>query len=76
MAIVIVALLCAWAIRRGKGRTVDARLLLVWMTWCGLFMALPQVAIGALNPLDAHRTGPDGWMAAPATEWCLLGHSQ
>jgi len=50
VATVLVALLCAWLLRRGVDRSQDARLLLLWMTWCGLFMALPQVAIGALSP--------------------------
>ena len=50
LATVITALICALLLRRAAGRSQDVRLLLVWMAWCGLFMALPQVAIGALSP--------------------------
>lgn len=50
LATFLVGLVCLWMLRRGAGRSVPIRLLLVWVAYCGLFMALPQVVIGALNP--------------------------
>ncbi|KQV90876.1 hypothetical protein ASD15_02080 [Massilia sp. Root351] len=40
---------CAWLLWRGSGKSAAARLLLFWMAYSGIFMALPQVAIGALS---------------------------
>lgn len=36
-------------LRWGAGRSLAARLLLVWVAYCGVFMALPQVVVGALS---------------------------
>ncbi|MEL1265131.1 hypothetical protein [Pseudoxanthomonas putridarboris] len=49
LATFVVGLLCLWAARRGAGRTPARRMALVWMAYCGLLMALPQVVIGALS---------------------------
>jgi hypothetical protein len=39
-----------WALlARGRGRSETSRLLLLWMAYCGSFMALPQVAVGAVS---------------------------
>jgi hypothetical protein len=40
---------CALLLGRGVGRSVAQRLFLFWMTYSGVFMALPQVVIGALS---------------------------
>lgn len=40
---------CAILLRRGGGRPVAQRLFLFWMAYSGIFMALPQVVIGALS---------------------------
>jgi hypothetical protein len=50
LATFLVGLACLLLLRRGAGRSVPVRLLLIWLAYCGLFMALPQVVIGALNP--------------------------
>ncbi len=49
LATAAMGLACLWAARRGAGRTPTRRLLLVWLAFCGLLMALPQVVIGALS---------------------------
>ena len=36
-------------LRWGAGRSLAARLLLVWVAYCGVFMALLQVVVGALS---------------------------
>jgi len=40
---------CAWLLWRGVGKSAAARLSLFWMAYSGIFMALPQVAIGAVS---------------------------
>jgi hypothetical protein len=40
---------CALLLARGVGRTQASRLFLLWMTYCGFFMALPQVVVGAVS---------------------------
>ncbi|QSX76180.1 hypothetical protein HIV01_006715 [Lysobacter arenosi] len=47
LATVLAALICITLLRHARGTTL--RLFLVWMAYCGLFMALPQVVIGALS---------------------------
>jgi hypothetical protein len=42
-------LFCLWVLRRPQKRSNGIRLFLYWMAYCGCFMALPQVVIGALN---------------------------
>lgn len=41
--------ICAVLLARGAGRTTAARFFLLWMTYCGFLMALPQVVVGALS---------------------------
>lgn len=50
LATFLVGVVCLWCLRRGAGRSVPVRLLIIWVAYCGMFMALPQVVIGALNP--------------------------
>jgi hypothetical protein len=50
LATFLVGVVCMLLLRRGTGRSVPFRLFLIWMAYCGLFMALPQVVIGAFNP--------------------------
>jgi hypothetical protein len=40
---------CAWRLWRGAGKSAATRLFLFWMAYSGIFMALPQVVIGALS---------------------------
>lgn len=49
LATFVLGLGCLFLLRRGAGRTVAARLFLVWIAYCGVFMALPQVVVGALS---------------------------
>lgn len=49
LATFVLGLVCLWRARRSSGRTPARRMALVWMAFCGLLMALPQVAIGALS---------------------------
>jgi len=57
LATAIVGLACLVALRAGRPRAGAWRLFIVWMAYCGLLMALPQVVIGALS------TGSDVGMA-------------
>jgi hypothetical protein len=36
-------------LRREAGRSPSMRLWLIWLAYCGIFMALPQVVVGALS---------------------------
>lgn len=40
---------CALLLRRGIGQSASIRLFLFWMAYSGLFMALPQIVIGAIS---------------------------
>ncbi|BDU17062.1 hypothetical protein [Lysobacter auxotrophicus] len=57
LATALVGLACLVALRAGRPRAGAWRLFVVWMAYCGLLMALPQVVIGALS------TGSDVGMA-------------
>ncbi|MDI9240261.1 hypothetical protein QLQ15_15230 [Lysobacter sp. LF1] len=57
LATALVGLACLWAVRHLPPRSVKSRLFGIWMAYCGLLMALPQVVIGALS------TGSDVGMA-------------
>ncbi len=50
LAIFLTGVVCALLLRRGQGRSTAIRLFLFWMAYSGLFMALPQVVIGAVSP--------------------------
>jgi hypothetical protein len=50
LATLAVGLLCLWWLRRSQRGSTGTRLFLFWMAYCGCFMALPQVVIGALSP--------------------------
>lgn len=49
LATVAVALIGLGLLERGSLRSTSTRLFAVWMTYCGFFMALPQVVVGALS---------------------------
>src|SRR5688572_33325583 len=49
LATIVSAAICAALLGRGAGRTETSRLILLWMTYCGFFMALPQMVAGALS---------------------------
>lgn len=49
LATLSVGLLCLWLLRRPRAWPAGMRLLVFWMAYCGCFMALPQVVIGALS---------------------------
>lgn len=62
---------CALLLWNRTRRPLAVRLFLVWMAYCGFFMALPQVVIGALSPasdlgmaMDYFRLGPTAKTAA------------
>lgn len=50
LATVSIGLVCLWLLGRSRTRSDEVRLLLYWMAFCGCFMALPQIVIGALSP--------------------------
>ena len=49
LATFMLGLACLLLLRRGAGRTTATRLFLIWLAYCGVFMALPQVVVGALS---------------------------
>ena len=49
LATLLLGLICVLLLRQGGGRSLATRLLLVWVGYCGVFMALPQVVVGALS---------------------------
>ncbi|HEV2621851.1 MAG TPA: hypothetical protein VGU65_07170 [Frateuria sp.] len=50
LATLSVGLLCLCLLRRPRPWSTGIRLFVFWMAYCGCFMALPQVVIGALSP--------------------------
>lgn len=49
LATFVLGLGCLFLLRRGVGRATAMRLFLIWLAYCGVFMALPQVVVGALS---------------------------
>lgn len=49
LATLLAAGVCALLLHRAGRRSVALRLFLIWMVYCGSFMALPQFVIGALS---------------------------
>lgn len=49
LATLLTGVACAVLLRRGADKSVARRLFLFWMAYSGVFMALPQVVIGALS---------------------------
>lgn len=50
LAILITGVACAVSLRWRRDRSAVVRLLLFWMAYNGLFQALPQIVVGAVNP--------------------------
>src|SRR5579862_3432880 len=50
LAILLSAALCLWLTARHPSRAANLRLFVIWMAYCGCFMALAQVVVGALSP--------------------------
>jgi len=63
LATALVGLACLLWVRNSASHSMQLRLGLLWMAYCGLFMALPQVVIGALSP------GSDVGMAMEYLQW-------
>lgn len=49
LATLLTGAACALLLRRGAGKSAAIRLFLFWMAYSGVFMALPQVVIGAVS---------------------------
>lgn len=49
LATLLTGVACAILLRRGVGKSTVRRLFLFWMAYTGVFMALPQIVIGALS---------------------------
>jgi hypothetical protein len=49
LATLLLGLGCAAWLHRGRG-SATLRLLLFWLAFCGVYMALPQVVLGAIEP--------------------------
>lgn len=62
-ATLLCALACRWLLARHPAAPANTRLFLLWMVYCGLLMALPQFAIGALS------SGSDVGMAMTYLGW-------
>ena len=57
LATVLLGIGCLLLLRGKSLTSMSVRLLLVWLAYCGIFMALPQIVVGALS------TGSDVGMA-------------
>lgn len=68
LATVLEAGLCAALLRYGGVRSATLRLLLIWVTYCGVFMALPQVVVGALSAASDVGMAMAYLQLAPATK--------
>ena len=55
LATLIASAVCWALLARDRGRSMTTRLLLLWMAYAGVFMALPQVVVGAVS--DASDLG-------------------
>lgn len=49
LAILLSGALCLWLTARRPSRSATMRLFVIWMAYCGCFMALAQVVVGALS---------------------------
>ncbi|MET0892957.1 MAG: hypothetical protein ABWY01_05245 [Pseudoxanthomonas sp.] len=49
LATLLLGLLCLLLLQRDVRRSFAMRLFLLWLAYCGVFMALPQVVVGALS---------------------------
>ncbi len=49
LATFLLGSICLLLLRQGAGRSLATRLFLIWVAYCGVFMALPQVVVGALS---------------------------
>lgn len=52
LATVASGLISFYLVQSERLKSVGSRLFFLWMAYCGIFMALPQVVIGALNPYN------------------------
>lgn len=50
LAILLGGALCLWLTAHRPARSANARLFVIWMAFCGCFMALAQLVVGALSP--------------------------
>lgn len=50
LATVASGIFCAWLLRHGRRRSITRQLLLIWMTYTGFFLALPQLVVAAFLP--------------------------
>jgi len=79
LAIFLSGLVCALLLQRRPPRSSTLRLFLIWMAYNGLFQALPQVVIGAVDPqndlgMAMHylRLGPTARTAAALGALALI----
>ena len=49
LATLLFGIFCAVLSRRARWRSTNTQLFVLWLAYCGIFMALPQVVIGALS---------------------------
>ncbi|HEX3915130.1 MAG TPA: hypothetical protein VHW71_16645 [Steroidobacteraceae bacterium] len=78
VATVAAGVLCALLLRQGR-RSITAQLLLIWMVYCGFFLALPQLVVAAILPgndvgaaLDYLRVGATGKSAMALLALCIM----
>src|SRR5579863_406943 len=77
LATLVSGLLCLWLTARRPGRTANVRLFLIWMAYCGCFMALAQAVVGALSEASDLGMAMDFLGLSPLTKalaalWALL----
>ncbi|SDR21969.1 hypothetical protein [Pseudoxanthomonas sp. CF125] len=73
LATFMLGLGCLFLLRRGVGRATPPRLFLIWLAYCGVFMALPQVVVGALSSgSDVGMAMDYFWLSANAKNIAAL----
>lgn len=79
LATMVSGIICALLLRYGRRQSITVRLFLIWMTYTGFFLALPQLVIAALLPgndvglaLDYLRVGAIGKTALALLALCIM----
>lgn len=79
LATVVSGIICALLLRRGRRRSITVRLFLIWMTYNGFFLALPQLVAAAFLPgndvglaLDYLRVGAIGKTGLALLALCIM----
>ncbi|GAB3012606.1 hypothetical protein [Bowmanella dokdonensis] len=68
LATFLLGLACLWRVRGKRPESANGQLFMLWMAFSGLFMALPQLVIGALNPYNDVGMAMDYFQLSPTSK--------